>query len=67
MRFESIACARKLSLDIALRSVNVVSENMKFGSIALCLNGHRFLRLWSHRVTHAQVMPKVLFFDAKDY
>jgi hypothetical protein len=67
VRFESIACARNLVLHVALCTVNVVPENMKSCSISLCLNGHRFLRLWSHRVTHARFTPEGRLFDAKRY
>ncbi len=55
MRLESIACTGKLAFHIALGPVNVVSENVKSRPIALRLNGHWFLRLWSHRVTQAQL------------
>ena len=53
MRLESLDCTWKLAFYIAFGALNIVSEDVKPCPIALRLNSHCFLRLWSHRVTHA--------------
>lgn len=58
VRLESVGSSWKLALHIALGPLNVVSENMKSRPIALRLNCHWFLRLWSHRVTHVQYVQE---------
>ncbi|KQW35171.1 hypothetical protein ASC76_22570 [Rhizobacter sp. Root404] len=50
---EPLCRSRQLALHIALGAMDVVAENMKSCSIALCLDGHAILRWWGRRVTHA--------------
>jgi hypothetical protein len=59
MRLEPLGRTGKLALHIAFGAVNIVSEDVQSRPISLRLNGHWFLRLWSHRVTHAQLMAEV--------
>ena len=58
MRLEPLDRTWKFALYIALRAVNIVSEDVKPCSIALGLNGHGFLRLWRDRVTQVRPVPE---------
>ena len=58
MRLEPLGRTWKLAFHIAFGALNIVSEDVESCPIALRLNSHCFLRLWSHRVTHAHLSPE---------
>jgi hypothetical protein len=60
MRLESLGRTWELAFHIAFGALDIVSKDVKSCPIALRLNGHWFLRLWSHRLTHAQHLKKRL-------